>query len=278
MSWLIRAALVGVAALLATSTVFAQPGELFKLPPLHDSDTFVATAFLHSGITAPNWAGQIMKAHVLDASEVDVDAIVPLLGGPGGAPETDPFGPRSANVQSEPRYFTAWHPLAQQSGITLQPSSTLPVFNLNLHVKGSSSEGNSDADMSLMFWNIFHLRHVLESSGLLQLEISDLIWVTSNIEDVQQLHITDGPNSSQYLFPSNPAQAGDPLGHWLHILEPVTFHLLAGSGSQFYATMGNTILVGIEHVPEPASAILLGLGGVCGLVTIVLRRRRLAAG
>ncbi|REK09461.1 MAG: PEP-CTERM sorting domain-containing protein [Planctomycetota bacterium] len=246
-----------------------------KTPPLQASDTFTLPIAIHN--TSPNapyagWAGGRMKMHVLDAGEMDVDALIPIAGGSAGTapPYIEPFGPRSENRQSSPLFFTAWHPLAAQSGIDITPSVNQPLFDLQVHVKNSDPSGNSDVDATFMFWNIWHLREGQFSSEFVRLEESDYILVTSNIDDIFQLHTVN----SQFLFPTNPANPQDPNAHWLHIFEPVTFHLVSGLGSQFFATFLNTATLGIEHVPEPASALMLGTGLAAAVTGVWFRRRR----
>ena len=51
---------------------------------------------------------------------------------------------------------------------------------------------------------------------------------------------------------------------WLHLSG--SFPL---SASNFFRTLVNTATIGIEHVPEPTSGLLLGLG----LAAVVLSRR-----
>ena len=54
---------------------------------------------------------------------------------------------------------------------------------------------------------------------------------------------------------------GDPNGFWEPIDASVT---LTGSPSAFYATLAQINFIGIEHVPEPTTAILFA-GGVLAL-------------
>ncbi len=249
-----------------------------KTPPMQASEVITLPLAIHPAAPAPpwaGWAGARMKAHIMDAGELDVDAIVPTAGGTvTGPPYIEPFGPRSMNAQSVPIFFTAWHPLAQQSGIPVQPSVNLPVFNMTLHAKNSDPSGNSDVDMTLMFWNIWHIRDGLPGSTLVHLDPSAYILVPSSIQDLEQLHRPD----SLYQFPTNPVQPGEPGAKWLHIEQPVTFHLPGGPGSQFYATFLNTATIGIEHVPEPMSAVMLVGGAFCAVMSRRARSRRRSDG
>jgi len=292
----LRSALVlALALLFSTTTALAQGvSTMIKTPPLQNSDTFTIHISVHN--TAPNppwagWAGAIMEMHLLDNSELDIDAIhaglpmhVGLASIPGAPPGStvipasgflmSPFGPRSQQAQSVPRDLTFWHPAAPDSGIPIQPSVNQPLGTGYFHVKGSSPAGNSDVDATFRFWNIWHIIGGPQpGSTLLQLHASDRVWVTSNFNNAQQLHTT----GSFYRFPPAPHPSPfQPNAHWLHITDTVTFHLTGFDQSVFYATKLNTATLGVEHVPEPASAALIGLGLLSLAGSRTVRRRRLA--
>ncbi len=282
--------IVGLAAtlmvLLAGTAVFAQ-GVItdVKTPPLQASDIFKLPIDFHPGGPSPpwaGWAGSRMKMHIQDAGEMDVVGLTPVASGAGSRTPTgtglptgpfipSPFGPASNNSQSVAKFFTAWHPLAQASGINIQPSINQPIFDLTVHVKNSDPAGNSDVDATFMFWNIWHIRET-PGSTFVTLRPTDYVLVPSFIQDQQQLHVQ---GQSFYQFPTNPAHPG--TGHWLHLTETAVFHLI-GIPSQFYATFANTAFLGIEHIPEPSSAVLLGLGFACTGLGGWYRRRRRQAG
>jgi hypothetical protein len=44
--------------------------------------------------------------------------------------------------------------------------------------------------------------------------------------------------------------------------------------SQFYATLAKTFNIGIDHIPEPVSGVLLGLGVLCAVMGVRSHRRR----
>jgi hypothetical protein len=288
----LRLALVLALSLLFPASVALAQGvnTMIKTPPLMDSDTFTIHISIHN--TAPNppwagWAGAIMQMHLLDNGELDVDAFHASLPwravGPGGTvfpgpgpvsvPIASPLGPRSMNVVSAPAQITFWHPAWSMSGIPIQPSVNQPLGTGFFHVKGSSPVGNSDVDATFRFWNIWHIFGG-PGSTLIRLDPSDRLWVASPFQNQQQLHTA----GSFYGFPPAPGPTPfDPNAHWLHITEPATFHLLGNEGSFFYATQLNTATLGVEHVPEPASAALIGLGLLSLAASRTVRRRRLAA-
>ena len=103
------------------------------------------------------------------------------------------------------------------------------------------------------------------------LDPSDRVWGPSNFTDPQQLHTA----GSVYRFPTQNPTPFDPNAHWLHITQPVTFHLISNDASVFYATFLNTATLGVEHVPEPASAALIGLGLAALAASRTVRWRRL---
>ncbi|MGD9724425.1 MAG: PEP-CTERM sorting domain-containing protein [Pirellulales bacterium] len=285
---------IALAVLQAAATSVLAQGVVTNVvtPPLQTSDVITLPIDIHNGQPNPPWAGWAggrMKMHLMPTGEIDVLSLTPVAAGPGtrgtappfpGTPTgptiISPFGPASNNVASQPLFFTAVHPNAQNSGIPITPSVNQPLFDLALHVKNSNPSGNGNVDATFMFWNIWHLHGPAGGTGstLLQLVPSDYIWVRSSIESIDQLHIFEGPLQSQYVFPTNPAPIEDPNAHWLHIPRTVTFHLTGGLGSQFYATFLNTATLGIEHVPEPTTAVLLVAGIGSAVTGAWLRRRR----
>ena len=227
----------------------------FKTPPLANSDTFAITLEMHFGGPIPpkvGWAGAIMKLHILDASEVDIDSFVPdpaFTGAAFGPFGLDPFGKRSENLQSAPLFFTFWYngpngttPL--QSGFISSDSAWKNLGIALLHAKNTTPINNSDIDVTAMFWNIWHIR--------------------------------SGPTGvSQYVVRADFVRNGTPAnGSW--IPGPHTFHLTSALASNFYATLANTLFIGVEHVPEPTSAVLVGGGFLALALSRYARRRGLA--
>ena len=263
---------IGVALLFSAATAWAQPPQGgvdigtavgvdtdYKTPQLKDSDTILIPLAVHAPpgpLPHRNWAGAIVGVHVLDATEVDVDAIT----SPMGTGWTQPFGPRSENQQSLMQNFTAWHPNAQGSGTTLNQSQNTPVLNLTLHAKNTDPINNSDRDIQLKFWNINHLP-AGPGSAIIGLQPSDWVYGNPGSDPIEISH-----------FPTDPPQPG--FGTWYHVMQPKTFHVSSGIGSAFYATFANSAWIGIEHVPEPAGFVLLFCGGGAAGMAWIIRRRR----
>jgi hypothetical protein len=202
------------------------------------------------------WAGYKFTVHVLDNTEVDVDAVGPYPYDPttgeqppqhGELPQTDPFGPRSQNQVSHPIEWMRLHPLHYLSGLPGPPTShQYRVADLKLHIKGTNNPaGNSDTDVQVKLWNVWHVR---QDSHIAYLKESDRIWLPTMF-----------PPANDPPYPSG----NDP--RWLHIEQPqpFPFHFLA---SQYYATLAKTFNIGIDHIPEPLSGVLLGLGVLCAVM------------
>jgi hypothetical protein len=89
------------------------------------------------------------------------------------------------------------------------------------------------------------------------------------IQDTQQLHRPDSVYEIPPTIPYPPLSSPD--GHWLHVNQPIPFHFY---GSQFYATLVDTLTIGIEHIPEPATTVLFGLGMISAVIGLRSRIRR----
>jgi hypothetical protein len=294
------------AAWTVAATAIAQPGvtDVIKTRPLRESGVHIQPIGRHFDPTRPEpppqlpgagWAGARVKIHVLDPTEVDVVAIVPAPlyairwnGAPWSpvppgiypGPIPEPFGPHSNNVASVPIIVTLIHPDARLSGINPPASHVEHLFDLVVHAKNTHPRNNSDIDVTMMFSDIWHTRpRDVPGSTVIRFPNSVRMWTYSVFDNPsiwQQFHIFDPPYNSMYRLPEGPP-IDSPEGHWVH-LPPVTFHNFPGiiPGSQFFAYMVTTVIgLGIEHVPEPVSVALVGIGIACTGMAAFSRRRRL---
>jgi len=288
-------------------------GPVFKTPLSVDGDTYTFPIDAHnsSGALLPNWAGVMAKVHVLDPSEVDVTAVslTPASVAPfgtgkfaGGPVAVSPFGPASANVASSPMLFTAMDPSWASSGRTLLPSSTYPVIDIDVRVKGSNAGGNSDADISVMLADIYHqpgLQFTVPPGGgstsitftnpgsrYWTWFASGLAFVTSNITNTQQLHVTHsalsnlatefGPVPPEYTQPNplNPQpiqpseyflrKAPSPeTGHWIHAGQTIVWHELPATTRIHFGPRGGgtviTLFGSFLHAVPFGTAATIGI-------------------
>jgi hypothetical protein len=230
-----------------------------KTPLMADSDVTTVTLGVHLPVAVPNWAGALFSVHVGDPTEVDVDTVGAC--GPNIMPTAiaSPFGPRSENVGSQAMMFTAWHMQASASGMSLPASQVQTFANMCLHAKNTDPIYNSDVDLTVVGWNIRHLFPGPGSTNL-TLKPSDWVYGTPNWDPIEMSE-----------FPTDPPEPGQ--GVWYHLNAEKIFHLPGGIGSAFYATLAGTATIGIEHIPEPASGLMV-LGGIAGLIMGHRARRR----
>jgi hypothetical protein len=253
--------LVCLAVVWAATATFAQvtPGGTpspYKTPPMRESDVWHIPIDYHNPVDVLNWAGALMTIHILDPSEVDIDAV----GTADGIVTTEPFGPRSQNLGSLTLPFSVWDPNAPNSGRLQPASAVIPVGGIDVHAKNTDPINNSDTDIVAKVYNIHHLGPVTQSSQVLTLQPSE--WVYGN------------PGTNPILaseLPTAPPEPGQ--GVWYHATDIKTFHLFSGPGSNYYAKFVGTINIGIEHVPEPTALVMLGSGVVCAVIGLWTRRR-----
>lgn len=283
--WSARVAGVCLILLSVSSFTFGQ-GVIsdVKTPPLKASDVYVAPFGFHLGPDEPDpppwggWAGTRFKVHVLDGKEVDGAQYMPVPMSGSTYMNTFP-----QPIESQQVWKTFFHPNAQQSGVDIERSVNQPNGTFKFHVAGSDPSGNSDVDVSIMTWDIWHVRGG-PGSTLIEVPGSAFLLVSSQVPpeigpngpNGPLVHIVDatgGPLNSAWELPPTPTAPTAEL-HWAHVLEPMVFHVPEGPGSQFIALMANTVTIGIEHVPEPAAAMLAGAGGLSLVAGLALRRRR----
>jgi hypothetical protein len=272
---MLRYVVSGAAALivsLAAATAFGQGGEGgidngsmlppvitdFKTPPMRDSDVIQLPLAIHPAQNKPNWAGYRLSVHVLDASEVDVVGVTLA----DGTYYPEPFGAWSQNTQSVVKFFTFWAPNAMASGTQVVGSQNIPAGWITLHAKNTDPINNSDVDLALDFANIRHLMPA-QATDTLVLKASWSIWALSQWEPT---FLPELP------YPVTP---GNPDASWKHIPFTTTIHFTQSvPGSNFILSALNTAWVGIEHVPEPASVVLLIFGGAAVGMSLISRWRR----
>ena len=239
----------------------------FKTHPMVDSEHILVPIVLHNPNTIPNFAGFRLKVHVLDGTEVSLDPNSTL--GPAGTSNPSfvpPTHPQSTPGQSIPVFGTVWDPAAINSGFDLPGSQQLPVAVLDLHAKRTTPLNNSDIDLTVMVWNIHHVNQGPGSTHI-TLKESDYMYGAPNFNPVTLSE-----------FPTDPPAPGQ--GTWYHVGPTVggvkTVHLPGGIGSAFYATLAGTVGIGIEHVPEPATGLVLISGVGTLLFGLRARNRRVS--
>jgi hypothetical protein len=265
---------VGVAVMGPDGTIIDAITD-FKTPPLRTSDKFRVVIDKHFKMDVFDYAGFRLKFHILDSKEISVTPDSTLFG--SAPPPLTPGAPTSAHiklplvspdfpqstpmVQSVPFYRTHWEDNAQNSGRFVMASKWVPMAAFSLHAKNTNTGANSDVDMTVMAWCI---RHLGPGQGSTTFEQSALVWAPS--------HFTPQPGNP---LPTDPIPFDDPNGQWKHI--PFPWHVPLGfPGSNFVATFAGTVAIGLEHVPEPMTALLAGSGVLMLLGSWGLRKRRMA--
>ena len=75
------ASLIAFAFVLAAPAALAQVVSTIKTPPLANSSSIILPINIHIPVASPpfaGWAGALVVAHILDASELDIVAVTPL--------------------------------------------------------------------------------------------------------------------------------------------------------------------------------------------------------
>jgi hypothetical protein len=212
--------------------------EVFKFLATEDSETFVFTDPFHlastGGLDFQHWAGVLLSVHVKDGNEVSVLGGRITDGLTGHQGELTNLPPESAQVASSRFLATVFHPAASGSGIAIGTSHSAPV-TVTLHAKNTGSFENSEADVNVDVYDIFHL---VEGPGTTILYPSDYVFAWSDWQPV--------PGEP---FPPYPPPIDDPYAHFVHL--DFTTHIGPGLGSHFYAKKTGGVDVGIDHEANP---------------------------
>jgi hypothetical protein len=228
---------------------------VYKTPPAQDSQTIIVDIDYHIGTTTTNVSGILWRAHLGDPGEIDAaTAITPSAAGVNSSGTV----PLQASVPATNWWIAGSPP----SGQTVSATSTGTVGRLSLHVVGTTPANNSDTDVTVTAWLI---RHLVPGPGSTVLHFGPSAWIYGTSQQ------------NPFLLSELPPFAPEPgQGKWWHNpLDTKTFHIGSGVGSIYYATQMALGKIGIEHVPEPATPLLLG-GGIAALaVSRRIRRRRI---
>lgn len=222
----------------------------YKTPPLVSTQPFAVPMSYHSTFAYSNWAGVVIDINI-DPNPKEAQ-FVGALGAPGFFPTLYgmPTGSGSAAV------VTFWHSQWQQSGISNGPaSSPFPVGDFLFHATHTDPIYNSDIDITFSAWNIWHVTALQSSTSF---AVPTSIW----------LYVPIGaPAGAWGQYPVYPGE-----GVWAHVTESFTAHVMASALWATNAFISGQGGVGVEHLPEPASAVIL-MGGL-GSLWMARRRRQ----
>lgn len=231
-----------------------------KSPPLEDSDFFTTTWALHVSIddfdgrpdgSLYNYAGVLFDL-IYDGHEASSLTVMPA--GPHFGATYTLVGGGSTSQTAFP--LTMWHISAQSTGVTIYPSSLISLFQVSGHATNTTTcFNNSDIDISASMWVILHAEDTITTV------VPGSVWA--------------------YMLPGGTAWASQPgQGIWVHIPPNTSPLVIPHSAFGAFRTIpdgstvvGNVAGYGIEHVPEPLSALLM-LAGTGAMITGRLRRRR----
>ena len=254
----LNAAYAGAPSVIGVPTATGGLNAFPKTPPLSAGGSWAFPIHVHHPGPLPHWAGYLIEVHVTDGSELNHLPSLPV--NQGGTPAPSQITLPASTGTSARALGTAWGPNAQASGITQLSSTQIPVLTVRISAKGTTVGENSDVDMEVRVWNI---RHLASTNTFQFLNESDWIYGAPNTNPI--------PNSS---LPTDPPVPGS--GRWYHVGPGQTKTIVHTPGvppSLFYATLVGTVGLGIEHVPEPASGLMV----LCGIGAIVMGRVRIRA-
>jgi hypothetical protein len=271
LSLLVAAALLFVWSALAAADAigplsgFNPATELFDdvySPPLTTSDTFATTWAMHvEAPFIPHYAGFLFDI-TYDGHELSSLSLLPApphaLVEPDYAPVPGllPAWTFQGSMSSSPHLspLAVWIPptSALNSGIQLPTSFVLPLFQLVGHAKNTTPANNGDIDISISFLGV-----IQHNATPATFHFANSMWV----------YVVPGsPGVYQWAAPGE--------GQWLHV--PGSSSIFVPP-SAFYATnfyYAGAAGYGIEHLPEPISAVLM----LAGLGAVVAGRRRRRTG
>ena len=162
-----------------------------KPPPLATSQQYGTGWMIHiqdntPGVPVPgvsNYAGFLFDLQYdgaelssISASAVGIHVGVEAPGGPITNTVSFP-GSQSVSVTQEP--LAAWIAAAdaQASGIFIQNSTLMPLVNVRLHAKNTTTANNSDIDVKVSQLGV--IRHNIAQGVAVELKASDWVYLTN---------------------------------------------------------------------------------------------------
>ncbi len=224
-------------------------GTLFT-PPLASGDSYTAPIDFHVSYSYGNWVGAAFGINY-DPSEVN---FVGVTAGPGYMATTSPGTPDT--------YVTIWNP---GGAVHMPPaSSVFNLANVTFDAKNTTVANNGDNDdITFDGGGEFHPFAIYGATPFAS--------HTTNMGPSLMLYVgftVGGQPMTANQF--GPVAMGE--GTWIH--NPGWVEDVHVEASMFWgrpADLASQGGIGVEHVPEPASALLV-LGGIGTL--LVARRRR----
>jgi hypothetical protein len=236
-----------------------------KSPRLEASQNFATTWILHVSSTATNYCGFLIDLQY-DGSEMSFIKLLPLPPhlwieppGAGGLVASVQFpGSQPGMTTVSPIAFWINPAQAMASGMNIVHTNILPMFRVTGHVKDPgvqppSALGNSDIDITLSVWDIWHIA----VPGPYVLYASDWVYKTVGGNDYEH----------------NPG-----MGRWFHnpttttVILPISVFIATGMAHSNLAGFG------IDHYMAPTPieplSIILVLGGVGAVVAGRLRQKK----
>ncbi len=253
---------VSTAAIAAVGVPLPPPGggvnNAVKSPPLQDSETWTTSIDIHNTFLITNWAGYIVGGQVVDSNEV---TLWPCTLGDGTIVQP-------AATPKQAIWGTVLHTAWVHSGISLPASQNVPIMAaLVVHATNTTTGGNdSQFDIYVDGWNIRHVRATGTTNIVLR-AYEDMIWASSNWDP--------GTNPDDFEWPP-PLPPDDPDGKWVHMPYDITTHAPGTLGTHRYATLAGKFTLDIQHVPDPASGLLVLSGVGSAAMARRARKRRLA--